>query len=118
MVNQRGAVLGIVVLIAIIGSIAAYTVLMLSVAGARQSLLATRRTQARYLAEAAMVVAMQQLWAEAVTPYPGACVPGTDAVTTELLDTDGDGTGDAPVEVTVTNCGPGGSHAVAARVMY
>lgn len=123
MTKQRGAVLGIAVLSAVVGSFAAYALLMLALVRARQAQFSIAgRPKARYLAEAALVVARAKLWGEDVIPYPdptSSCmVPGSDAVATEDIDTDGDGLGDTQVDVTVTNCGAPGPHTVTARVVY
>ncbi len=119
--NARGAVLGITIMTALICGIAAYAVLQASVSEARHTKFMRGRTEARYLAEAAIVIAREKLWNEAAMPYPPGCTGGaigTTLSTPEAVDTDGDGVGDINVGVTVTNCGPGNHHAITASHTY
>lgn len=119
--NQRGAILGILIPAALVSAIAAYAVLQASVSEARHAAFVRGHVEARYLSEAAIVIARQKLWDEATTPYPAGCTGGnigTDMVAVESVDTNGDGTGDVNINVTVTNCGPGNRHAVSAQAIY
>ena len=104
--HSQGAVLGVVIITALVCSIAAYAVLMIAVSRAKHAKFFRARTQARYLAEAAIVMAREQLWA---TP---AWCGGT-----VLVDTNGDQLGDKSVGVTVTPCpGPGVRSVIQATV--
>ncbi len=116
--NSRGAVLGITIMTALICGIAAYAVLQVSVSEARHTKFMKGRVGARYLSEAAIVIAKEKLWNEATTPYPPGCAAGGTMTTTESVDTDGNGVGDTNVNVTVTNCGSGNRHAVTASSTY
>ncbi len=116
--NDRGAVLGITIMTALICGIAAYAVLQASVSEARHTKFMKGRVGARYLSEAALIIAKEKLWNEATTPYPPGCAAGGMMTMTELVDTNGDGTGDTPVNVTITNCGAGNQHTIAAKATY
>ena len=105
--DQRGAALGIVIVTALICGVAAYTVLFMASSATRRGRMFHARTRAHYLAEAGLVVAMQRLWVN-----PDYCSG------TEFVDTDGDGTGDTPVTVTVTNCGADNVHQLQTTVSY
>lgn len=61
--GERGIALGVVIITAIVFSIAAFGVLALSMGGAQRAGSYARRLQARYAAEAGLVWAMQRLWA-------------------------------------------------------
>lgn len=113
MVNQRGAVLGIVLVLAFICSVSAYVVMFLASAEALRNRVFPDRTEARYLAEAGMVLAMQRLWANPTTYCSG----------TEYIDINGDGTasalsGEPAVTVTVTPCGAANVHQLQTTVSY
>ena len=106
--EKRGAFLIAMALIsAVTGGIAAWSVLFVATAQARQAGLFRERTDARYLAEAGLVIARERLWAS-----PAYC-GGTESV-----DINGDGTGDVNVAVTVTNCGAGNPHQVTVQAVY
>lgn len=60
--HERGAILGMVIFIALIASIAAITVLQIAVAQARQAKFYSERTRSRYAAEAGLVWAQQNLY--------------------------------------------------------
>lgn len=96
-----------VMLLALVASAGAYAAVMTAYSQIRTSRLWRERTKARYLAEAALVIAQQRLWLS-----PGYC-GGTVQV-----DTNGDQVGDTPVAVTVSNCGAGNRHEIRARVTY
>ena len=118
--NTRGVALGIVVVIALVCAVAAYVVLMAATSEARRAKFFRERTEARHLAEAGLVVAMQKLWNESVTPYPPGCPAGGTATATEAVDTNGNGVdaSDPTVAVTVVNCGVGNQHTLQATVSY
>jgi Tfp pilus assembly protein PilX len=123
-----GAILAIVILTALIASLAAYGILIFAMGHARRSAAIQARMQARYVAEAGLVIAMEHLHNEATTsPYPPSCTGvnvGTKQSKAEFVDTTGpsgvpDGTAAAPdpqVQVTITNCGAGRNHTI--RVIY
>ena len=115
--NTRGAALVIVLVSALIFSIAAFGVLTMAVSRAQQvDYVSETRIRARFAAEAGMVWATQRLWA---TPgWPPGCVPGNDqAAPVWTIDTDG--AGPLPptnVNVMVRNCGPGFLHTLESKV--
>jgi hypothetical protein len=123
-IGNRGIALGVVLLMAIVFTIAAVGLLALALsAGKRNRVVFGDRLEARYAAEAGIVFAMQQLWFN--QNYPDAnCGPGlpnrgktmTDASLN--IDVDGDGTAETPVMITVTNCGIGLPHQISARVNF
>ena len=116
--GERGMALGIVILSAIAFTAAAFAVLMMSWGRTQASEFQEDRLRARYAAEAGLVRAMQRLWNEATVPYPPGCAAGATGTDSLPFDTNGDGTDDATVMVTVTNCGPGNQHEVTAKVVY
>jgi hypothetical protein len=85
----------------LLAAIGAYTMLMVAISRARQQRFHETRTLNRHLAEAGVVIARERLWT--VPAYCGG---------TEQVDTDGDGTGDTPVSVVVTNCGAGSNQEI------
>ncbi len=118
--NDRGAVLGITIMTALICGIAAYAVLFTSVSEARHTKFMKGRVGARYLSEAAIVYARERLWQN-----PAFCLTNQPVT----IDTNGSGVlGDAvgvPPEpdkvvdfVTISNCGAGNQHVITARVDY
>jgi len=112
--HDRGSVLGITIMTALICGIAAYAVLQASISEARHSRFTKERIEARYLAEAAIVQAREMLWRNPATCLTNANVP---------IDTNGDGLPGSPatepaVQVTITNCGAGNRHTITARADY
>jgi Tfp pilus assembly protein PilX len=120
--RERGAVLVIVMISALVAAIVAYAELFVSASQAKHARFYRERTDARYLAEAAIVIAREKLFNEAATPFPPGCPPGGTQTVTEHVDVNGNGVStdlvDRAVEVTVTNCGAGRLHLVTAKVMY
>ena len=103
---DRGMILAVTLMMALLASIVSYGVLQLAVSQGRQGRFFRSQTAARYLAEAGMVLAQERLRVN-----PSYC-PSTP----ELVDTTGDGVGDTPVRITVTNCGPGNTHEIRVSV--
>ena len=60
--RARGMILGMVIMMAVIGSIASYGVLQIAVNQSLHARFHGERTRARYAAEAGIVWAQQQLW--------------------------------------------------------
>jgi hypothetical protein len=81
--GQRGAALGMVVLVAVCFSIAAFTALILALSRTRTKDFYKRRVVAHYAAEAGLVWAMQRLWAD-----PSECFRGPNDL---FIDPDGSG---------------------------
>ena len=106
MSSERGMILAVTMMMALVASIVLYGVLQLAVSQGRQGRFFRSRTTARYLAEAGMVLAYERLQAN-----PFYC-----PVAPELVDTTGDGVGDTPVTITVTNCGAGNTHEIRVSV--
>jgi len=100
--NERGIALGIVILTAVVFSVAAFAVLTLTLGGTQRSSASEQRLRAQYAAEAGLVWAMQRLWAN--PNYCGA--PDPPAI------------GGINVDVTVTNCGAGNTHTISAKAAY
>lgn len=89
--GERGVVLGIVIITAIIFGIAAFGLLSMAVNQARQATFVSQdRARARYAAESGLVMAMQELWVD-----QNDCVFGP-----YNLDTNGDGANETTVTVT------------------
>ena len=115
---QRGAaLLGFVIATALLASIGGYALLLGATSQVRQGRVATKRGQARSLAEAGLVTAMQRLFAD-----PSYC-PGGDGVGGPVqVDTNNNGlttdATDASVTVIVINCGAGNAHTIRARATY
>ena len=103
--DQKGAVLGLAILTALIGSIASYAMLASAMSQAHHAKFFRDRTRARYLAEAGVVIAQQRLLAN----------PSYTAVN-EPVDVDGDSAPD--VQLTVSNLGVGNSKQIDARSVY
>ena len=101
--------MGFVLILAVVSSIAAYGALMVASSQARQGTVLGTRFRARYAAEAGIVIAQAKLWRD-----PAYC----PAAAPEPIDTDGNGSADTTVELTVTNCGAGNAHEVRAKVAY
>ena len=128
MKHAQGSALLVVILTAVVFSIAAFTVLMIALSAHRRPGLKTEAEfRARYAAEAGLVYAMQNLWNEAVTPYPPGCPVGAPLGSETIsLDTDNNiATGpplppppgrETDVIITVTNCGPNQPHTLSAKV--
>ena len=108
--HRRGIALVVVLLTAVVFSIAAFGVLTVAVSRARQiDYLGEDRIRYRAAAEAGLVWAMQRLW---VTP--GWC----GAPPFPPLDTDGDGIPETVVSITVAPCGPNVQHTLDAKVTW
>ena len=100
--DERGVALGMVIVMALIFAVAAFGVMTLSVSRSQTSALQAHRLKAQYAAEAGLVWGMQRLWRDQT--YCGE----TDPPTLNGLN----------VDVTVTNCGPGNTHTLSAKVLY
>ena len=88
---EHGVVLlGVALVMAIASAIVAFSLLFAAVSESRQSTVLSRRTQARYLAESALVVARERLWQDPT--WCGGPV---------AIDTTGDGTGIKTVVITL-----------------
>ena len=118
--HQRGAILGIVVIIAFICAVSVYSLLFIASSETRRARYFRDRTEAHYVAEAAMVIAREKLWGEAITPYPPGCPPGGTLTTLEPVDTNSNGIdpSDPTVPVTVTNCGAGRVHRLQTKATF
>jgi len=124
--TDRGAALLIFVMTtAVLASIGAYATLFTAANQARLGQFSQGRGDARYIAEAGVVIAMERLWRN--PNYPNAlCAtdpPNTPRDTTEYVDINNNGVasagdGDAVVTVTVTNCGAGRLHKITAQRVF
>ena len=101
-VAKRGAVLAVVVGVAIVAAIAAYAILLMVLAQGRHARFYRERLRARYAAEAGIVWAQQRLWRDPT--YCGS--PGPPAI--EGL----------AVTVTISDCTAGSAKVIAAQATY
>ena len=102
--QERGAVLGVAIMTAIVCSVVAYLILFLATSQARQARFYHRRVRARYATEAAIVWAQQQLRAN-----PAFCMTDGNGPLLEGLE-------EYQTKVTVTSCGAGNNHQIQARI--
>lgn len=124
--NERGLILGVMVISAFVFSVAALAALTVAFGQSQQAKeFHEDRLSARYAAEAGVVWAMQRLWANpdypdaTCTPPCAPCLaPGIDATDTLPFDTNGDAVPDTDIEITVTNCGAKNTHEIKARAVY
>lgn len=109
MARQRGSAMAVILVGALVASMAAYSVLLMTTAQSHQAQFTRKRMQTRYLVEAGYVLASQKLLAD-----PNYCG------NTEFIDTNGDGPAapDPTVTITVTNCGPGNTHQIDVTANY
>ena len=105
--NERGAVLGIVLLSSLVFSIASLAMLSMATSHTQASRHEADKLRARYAAEAGLVRAMEKLWND-----PTYCGEAWS------IDTNGDGTAETTINITVTNCGAGSNQTISARVSY
>ncbi len=94
--RERGAVLLFVTILALIAAIASYAVLILTSGEAIQAKVFDERNDARYLSEAGMVFALEQLRANPDYPECGQAVAGQLAAR-QCCDTGAGGAGAQPV---------------------
>ncbi len=98
--NQRGGALTTMMALSAIASIASYAMLINAISNARHTAYHESRTRARYLAEAGVIFANQQLWADPNYAGGPETIDGEDVV------------------ITVTNPGAGRQHEINATVQY
>jgi hypothetical protein len=104
--NERGVVLGLIIITSVIFGIAAFGILLLAMSRLRQSkYLGEDRLRAGYAAEAGLVMAMQELWVD-----PADCAFGPYTIT--------DGTNNTTVTVTATPCPGGAASKLQAKVTW
>ena len=100
--SDRGMILAVTMMMALVASIVAYGVMQLAVSQGRQGRFFRSQTSARYLAEAGMVVAQLRLLEDQENPGPDIwfCTNPTPM----QIDTNGNGidASDPIVDVTVT----------------
>ena len=113
LLSERGAILGLVTVMALACAIASYTVLMMAGSDVRQGGFYEGRTESRYAAEAGLIWAMQQLW---VDPYWQSAAGTTDVT----VDVNGR---PVNVDIIMPSCGvvaptPCPSRSLQAKVVY
>ncbi|MDP3722143.1 MAG: hypothetical protein Q8R91_01430 [Candidatus Omnitrophota bacterium] len=88
--NERGVVLGVVILSSIAFSVAAFAMLTMAMSGHfRSEQHHRKRLEARYAAEAGVVWAMQQIWTDPdILANPLKCFAANPDVTIEAFDVD------------------------------
>ena len=111
--GERGFALMMVLITAVVFTVAAFAALTIAVSGAQQmTVISDDHLRARYSAEAGLVWAMQWLWA-----HPAECFLGSSDFS---IDTDG--AGSLPltwVDIAADPCpGPGVSGTLSAKVTY
>ncbi|HEX9780400.1 MAG TPA: hypothetical protein VGB20_04220 [bacterium] len=110
--GERGAVLGLMIILAFVAAIVAYGNVMMAISQSRQSQWWHERPPARYAAEAGLVIAQERLWAN-----PNYCA-SNDVVP---IDVDGNGSttdpGDLSVAITVQPCGSP-TRTITTKVVY
>lgn len=84
--DERGAILLIAVMAALLSSVAAYALLMIAMSQTRHEKSIVQRTRARYAAEAGIIKAMQCLWVNPRWSATGAldCTGGTCSIGRDL----------------------------------
>ena len=107
LINERGGLFGFALIMALVFSISAYSVLFVASSQARQGGALGARSRARYAAEAGIIIAKESLWSN-----PGYCTGNP------TIDTNGDGVDDTVVNVSVIPCGAGIAHEIRAQVVY
>ena len=126
--HERGIALAMVIVMAVVFSIAAFTSLTVALSAFRRQtkgVSSSSELRARYAAEAGLVYAMERLWANPGYPQQ-CCAPpgggtgcsGQTKTDTLQLDTDGVGGNDTTVTITVTNCGANRDHTLKANVTF
>ena len=120
----RGFALTAVIMMAVIFGIAAFGILTMALGARQRSRFHEERLGARYAAEAALVWAQQQLWANngAGTPAAQGCFAGVPPAGDFCIDDDNNpATPDTCVDVTLTGnpppCG-GANRQLSANVVY
>lgn len=115
--GERGVVLSLVIITSIIFGIAAFGLLTMALSRLRISgaLLGPNRLRAGYAAEAGVVMAMQELWAN---PADCAFGPANNGVYTIDTYNDGDPSNDTTVTVTTTGCPPTPGTKLQAKVTF
>lgn len=71
--DNKGAALGVALMLAVIGGIIAYGALYVAISQAQHARFYQERSKARYVAEAAQVIARERLWA--LGNYKGSLEP-------------------------------------------
>ena len=108
LLNDRGIALGVVLMTAVIFSVAAFAVLTMALSGQqRLKVLSKDHLSAQYAAEAGVVWVMQRLWND-----PTYCANNTP------LPSPPNPINGLTVNVTVTNCGANNPHQINAKVIY
>ena len=114
--DERGVVLGLVIVTSIIFGIAAFGLLIFAMSRLRVSnYLGADRFRAGYAAEAGLVKAMQELWRD---PNDCAFGPANNGVYTLDTYNDGDPSNDTTVTVTTTGCPPAPGTKLQAKVTF
>ena len=128
--SQRGAILAIVIITALLASLAAYAILIIARGAAARSNAISGKIRADYLAESGLVIATAKLRAQPDYPKTPALAgttiltecssPGVDAKASEVVNTVNAQGNSVPVsvDITVSNCGAGRQHKLTAKVQY
>ena len=118
---ERGTALTMAIATALLSSLAAYAILFVIHGQATQAQFFENRTVSQHLAEAGLIIAMQQLMKDPNYPDASCATTPADKTVTEYVDTNNDGVAAAPdpaVQITVTNCGAGRDHVLKSKVTY
>ena len=100
--NERGIALGIVTVMAFVLALASAALMTVGLSRGSTSAKERKRLQARYVAEAGLVWAMQRLWVD-----PDFCV------TNSVLDLNG-----VKTKVSLADCGVGNTQTITSKVVY
>lgn len=135
MARERGSAMVIILVGALVASVAAYSVLLITTSQAHTTHFSRERMKTRYITEAGYVLATQRLLIDREYPsnatncpapfctiVPGqACTGGNPAQAVEVIDTNGNGTVDATdpqVTITVENCGGSNRRTIKVSAQY
>ena len=128
--GERGVALGAVIITALIFAITAFVFLTMVLSQVQRAEGALSRLRAAYAAESGLVWATTRLWSDPNYPSaapstcitPGSCttctVAGNQASDQLSFDTDGNGSLETQVNITITNCGANRLHTLSAKVTY
>ena len=129
--EERGVTLAAVIITALIFAIAAFALLNMVLSQVQRAEGSLARQRAAYAAESGLVWATQRLCRDPNYPSAGpssTCITPSSCTTCNTagsqasdrlsLDTDGNGSLETQVNITVTNCGPNRLHTLSARVTY
>ncbi len=114
--NRSGMVLGMSIVLAVLFALVAYSNLLLAISQAEQTRFFKAHPNAKYAAEAGVVIARERLMVNA-----NYCGPGGTGTWTQQVDSDGDGAitaADLNVQITLSAPCPAAKHTISSKVVY